>query len=75
MYQIQIESKKWREWNRIFAKDFNDKLHAELYSKYFKRYYNGKMTKRFARISKKIQETENNFNADEYLKLFKSYKN
>lgn len=71
MYQNQIESKKVREWNRIFAKDFNDDVYTELYSKNFKRYYNGKMTKRFARISKKLQEMENNFNADEYLKLFK----
>ena len=75
MYQNQIESKKWREWNRIFAKDFNDDVYTELYSKNFKRYYNGKMTKRFARISKKLQEIENNFNPDEYLKLFKSFKN
>lgn len=73
MYQNRIESKKWRDWNRIFAKDFT--IYTELYSKYFKRYYKGKMTKRFARLSKKIEETENNFNADEYLKLFKSYKN
>ncbi|RCU44702.1 hypothetical protein DQ356_00270 [Chryseobacterium lacus] len=73
MYQNQIEAKKWREWNRIFANDFT--IYTELYSKYFKRYYKGKMTKRFARLSKKIEETENNFNADEYLKLFKSYKN
>lgn len=71
MYQNQIESKKWREWNRIFAKDFNDDVYTELYSKNFKRYYNGKMTKRFARISKELQERENNFNTDEYFKLIK----
>jgi len=72
MYQKQIESKKWRSWNTIFAKDFNDEVYKELYSKYFKRFYWGKMTKRFARISKKLQETEN-FDADEYLNLFKSF--
>ena len=71
MYQNQIESKKWREWNRIFAKDFNDDVYTELYSKNFKRYYNGKMTKRFARISKKLQEIENT-DPNDYLKILKA---
>lgn len=72
MYQRQIESKKWREWNRIFANEFNDHIRAELYSKYFKKFYRGKITKRYARISKKLQETDK-FNADDYLSLFKSF--
>ena len=71
MYQNQIESKKWREWKRIFAKDFNDDVYTELYSKNFKRYYNGKMTKRFARISKKLQEIEN-ADPNDYLKILKA---
>ena len=73
MYQNQIEPKKWREWNKIFAKDFNDDVYTELYSKNFKRYYNGKMTKRFARLTNKLKKTEQ-FDPREYLKLFKGYK-
>lgn len=72
MYQKQIESKKWRYWNTIFANEFNDEVYKELYSKYFKKFYRGKMTKRFARISKKLQEPDK-FNADDYLSLFKSF--
>jgi len=72
MYQNQIEPKKWREWNKIFAKDFNDDVYTELYSKNFKRYYNGKMTKRFARLTNKLKKTEQ-FDPREYLKLFKGF--
>lgn len=73
MYQNQIEPKKWREWNKIFAKDFNDDLYRELYSKHLKPMYNGKITKRFARLTKKLKKTEE-FDHREYLKLFKGYK-
>lgn len=73
MYQNQIESKKWREWNRIFAKDFNDDLYKELYSKNLKPMYKGKITKRFARLTNKLKKTEQ-FDPREYLKLFKGYK-
>lgn len=55
MYSKQLESKRWREWTNIFA---DDRLDEELYSKYFKRYYNGKITKRYARILKKRQKQE-----------------
>lgn len=54
MYSKQIESKKWREWNRAFAHEYNDNFYDELYSRYFKKYYKGKITKRYARLLKKI---------------------
>lgn len=74
MYQRQIESKKWSYWTKIFKKEYNDDLYSELYSKYFKRYYAGKLTKRYSRIKKKLQEMEN-VDPNEYLNLFKSFKN
>lgn len=64
MYQNQLQSKKWREWNKLFAGEFNDHIFTELYSKYFKRYYKGKMTKRFSRIVKKLQKL-GNFNIED----------
>lgn len=64
MYQNQLESKRWREWNKIYAGEFNDHIYTELYSKYFKRYYKGKMTKRFSRIVKKLQKS-GNFNFED----------
>ena len=56
MYSKQLESKRWREWTNIFA---DDSLDEELYSQYFKRYYNGIITKRYARILKKRTKQEN----------------
>ena len=64
MYQNQLESKRWREWNKMYAGKFNDHIYEELYSKYFKRYYKGKMTKRFSRIVKKLQKS-GNFNFED----------
>lgn len=59
MYQNQIESKKWREWSKMFKDDLNDKIYSELYSKGFRKFYAGKMTKRYTRICKKIKQSEN----------------
>lgn len=55
MYEKQIEPKIWRIWNKQFASEINEHLYFELYRKYFKRYYKGKITKRFARLSKKLE--------------------
>ncbi len=58
MYSKQLESKKWREWIGILGNEFNDDVYGELYGKYFKPYYNGKITKRYARILKEIEKRE-----------------
>jgi hypothetical protein len=56
MYEKQIEPKIWRKWNKAFGAEFNDHLYFELHKKYFKRFYNGKITKRYARIKKKLNQ-------------------
>lgn len=58
MYEKQIEPKIWRLWNKQFASEINEHLYFDLYSKYFKRYYKGKITKRFSRIRKKLNLTD-----------------
>ena len=58
MYQNQIESKKMRDWKRILTKGFNDDLYKEFYRKHLKPMYKGKITKRFARLTKKLNEAE-----------------
>ena len=58
MYQNQIESKKMRDCKRILTKDFNDELYKEFYRKHLKPMYKGKITKRFARLTKKLNEAE-----------------
>jgi len=58
MYEKQIEPKIWRKWNKAFGAEFNDHLYFELHKKYFKRFYNGKITKRYARIRKKLNQKD-----------------
>ena len=66
MYQSQIEAKKWRNWIGVFN---NEKLYSELYSKGFKRFYNGKITKRYARIKNKIDKSES-IDMQDFYKMF-----
>jgi len=55
MYAKQIESKKFRSLTRIFdAFTVPDEVYDELYKKYFKTHYNGKPTKRYLRLQKRI---------------------
>jgi hypothetical protein len=65
IYQSQIESKKWRVWSKYIC---NDNLYSELYSKSFKRYYNGKPTKRYLRLTK-IVESEKEIDFLEFNKM------
>ncbi len=55
MYSKQIESKKNRNNSKVFGYCFNtDEVYNELYKKYFKSHYNGKLTKRYLRLKNKI---------------------
>jgi hypothetical protein len=55
MYSKQIESKKYRNLDKVFGAYFiRDEVYSELYKKYFKTYYNGKPTKRYLRLKNKI---------------------
>jgi hypothetical protein len=58
-YSKQIESKKYRNLTKIFEKCFiSDEVYFEREKKYFKTHYNGKPTKRFLKLEKKIQTAE-----------------
>src|SRR5690606_33541222 len=47
MYESQTQSKKWREWDKLFGVLYkSEHLYKELYKKHFKRYYAGKPTKK-----------------------------
>lgn len=55
MYEVQTYSKKRRLFNRIMGSEF---FHSKIiYSRYFKRYYAGKPTKRYMKI---LKQTERN---------------
>jgi hypothetical protein len=59
MYSKQTQSKKWRQMERIYGCYFDsDNLYSELYSKHFKKYYNGKPTKRYLKLMNKIAQAE-----------------
>lgn len=59
MYEKQLESKKMREWSKMFGIMLNDEVYQQLYSKHFKSHYNGKPTKRFLKLMKLIGQKEN----------------
>lgn len=59
MYSKQIESKKWRQLEKIYGSYFDlEKLYDELYNKHFKKFYNGKPTKRYLKLMHKIKQAE-----------------
>ena len=70
MYSDQIECKRWRKWNKTFAHEYNDGLYDELYGKHFKPYYKGKITKRYARLLKRMEQ-RNNIKLPDFLKEFR----
>ncbi len=59
MYECQTQSKSWRLMNRIYGSYFElDSLYEELYSKHFKKHYNGKPTKRYLKMMNKMKQIE-----------------
>lgn len=56
MYECQTRSKTWRGWEKSFGSFFEmEKYYEEIYSKHFKKYYNGKPTKRYFKLMQKIK--------------------
>ena len=58
MYEKQTYSANNRRLCRLFEQIYSNKAYDELHSKYFKRYYAGKPTKRYLRLMKKIEQAE-----------------
>ncbi len=59
MYDSQTKSKKWRKMDRVYGSYFKlDNLYEELYSKHFKTHYNGKPTKCYLKLMRKINKAE-----------------
>lgn len=75
MYESQIRSKNYRDLANLFG--INSNPYKKLNSKYFKKYYAGKPTKRYKKILAEI-EKENSFSVVEFNsamnKLFKCKK-
>lgn len=53
-YEKQLQSKKWRSWEKTFGSYLDDKLYEQLYKKHFKKFYKGKPTKKYVQLMKKI---------------------
>jgi hypothetical protein len=59
MYTTQTHSKKWRDIEKIYGNYFDvDSYYRQLYKKHFKKYYNGKPTKRYKMLMEKIKDAE-----------------
>ncbi|WP_236974734.1 hypothetical protein [Membranihabitans maritimus] len=59
IYESQARSKKMRKIEKRFGSYFDrDKIFEERLKKYFKTHYDGKPTKRFLRLQKKIDEID-----------------
>jgi len=55
MYESQTHSKTWRQMGKVFSSYFeSDKCYEEIYGKNFKKFYNGKPTKRYIKLMHKI---------------------
>lgn len=70
MYSTQTKSKKWRQIEKVYGCYFDSERHyEEIYSKYFKKTYNGKLTKRYKKLLIKIEKAER-FSARDIEQLF-----
>ena len=70
MYSTQTKSKKWRQIEKVYGCYFDsDKHYEEIYSKHFKKTYNGKPTKRYKKLLREIEQAEN-FSARDIEQLF-----
>jgi hypothetical protein len=64
-YEKQTYSKRSRDLDRFYASFHEEeKAHLELNSKNFKKFYNGRPTKRYKRLIAIIKRCENNINSD-----------
>jgi len=70
--------RRWRRHGyRTLGKQFGllfgiDKVYEEIYSKHFKKQYNGKPTKRYLKLLKQVEAYEEN--SDNYLQLYRALK-
>jgi hypothetical protein len=58
MYEKQAQSKKYRNLEKVFGSFEVDNLYKQLYKKNFKKTYAGKPTRKYIRLSNKIDKAE-----------------
>jgi len=69
MYSKQTHSKKWRDMDKIYGCAFDvEQYYEQLHSKHFKKFYNGKPTKRYLKLMGKIKQAER-FTAEDIERL------
>lgn len=65
MYESQTRSKFYRGLDKTFGSYFElDRVYDELYSKHFKKFYNGKPTKRYLKLLNQINKANRLSNLD-----------
>lgn len=71
MYKQQTQSKKWRNWSRVFdAYEIGADVLTEMQRPYFKQEYQGKPTRRFTRLIRKAERVERGVNIPKVFRLF-----
>lgn len=74
MYESQIQSKKYRQLDKTLGAYFkSENCYDEICSKHFKKYYNGKPTRGYLKLMRKINRAEG-FSIHETEQLYLSYK-
>jgi hypothetical protein len=58
MYEKQTQSKKLRDFEKMFGSFDSERLYTQLYKKNFKKTYAGKPTRKYLRLSNKIDMAE-----------------
>lgn len=53
-YEKQLQSKKWRGWEKVFGSFLDDKIYEEMHKKHFKKYYKGKPTKKYLQLMRRL---------------------
>lgn len=59
MYDTQVQSKKSRDFYKVFGYFRNDQLYKQLHKKNFKRTYAGRPTRSYLNLTRKIEKAEN----------------
>lgn len=71
-YEKQTQSKQYRQMDKTFGAYFKaDDLYSQLYQKHFKKTYAGKPTKKYLKIMKELEKSENITFTDIKRMLFK----
>jgi hypothetical protein len=70
MYDSQIQSKKYRDMDKVYGSYFKtEQLYDQLYKKHLKKTYAGKTTRKYAKLIADLEKSES-YSVSEIERLF-----